>query len=354
MRVALLASNVDTISPAASGTEQVVCHLANALVDAGLDVTLFATGDAQTKAKLVSVTDSALRHDRSIKEQDWAAYEMRSLIKLHDMQDQFDVVHNHMGYQALPMMAELNTPNVTTNHDPIKAFCAPIYLKYSQLFYVPISEVSKRLNYPDKLNYQTVIYNGIDTKEFTALKEPSTAQLDGRKYLLFFGRICRDKGTMEAIEIARKLSLPLIIAGKLDAADEPYFHTYVEPYLEPGKIDFIGAVDHSKKLDLFAGAVALLYPLAFDEPFGAVMTEAMAAGTPVMALERGSVREVLIDGKTAIIGHSVAELISRFSELKAIDPALCRQRAQEVFSVERMAKRYEILYEALARSRGIA
>ena len=220
-------------------------------------------------------------------------------------------------------------------------------MKYAHLPYVAISEAYKRLNFPDKLNYQAVIYNGITVSEFLCEEDES---VPSRKYLLFLGRICRDKGTMEAIEIARKLALPLIIAGKLDLADEPYFRTYVEPYLEPGKIDFIGEVDYSKKLSLFRGALAVLYPIAFEEPFGLVMAEAMASGTPVLALDRGSVREVLIDGKTAVIGHSVGELITRFGEIARIDPKECQLRALEMFSVEKMMAGYERLYHSLVKA----
>ena len=355
MRIALLASNLDAVPPVGNnGAEQVVSLLADALVASGHEVTLFASGDSKTKAKLMAVHDTALRLDNGVKTYEWPAYEMRSLIKLEEMQNQFDIVHNHMGYQALPMMASLNTPTLTTNHDPIKPFCAPVYLKYSHLPYVAISEAYARLNYSDRLNYQTVIYNGISISEFFTDATPDANQPQQRKYLLFLGRICRDKGTMEAIEIARKLALPLIIAGKLDQADEPYFRTYVEPYLEPGKIDFIGAVDYSKKLALFSGAIAVLYPIAIEEPFGLVMAEAMASGTPVMALDRGAVREVLLDKKTAVIGQSVGELISRFAEVAAIDPKDCQQRALDLFSVERMASRYERLYQALVRARGLA
>jgi glycosyltransferase involved in cell wall biosynthesis len=348
MRIAQLAANTESVPPSSyGGTEQVVSLLTNALVEAGHDVTLFATGDSKTSAKLVSVHDCALSLDNSIKITQWPAYDTRALIKLCEMQDQFDVVHNHMGYQALPFLDQLKIPSVTTNHDAIKPFCAPIYLQYARLPYAAISEAYKKLNYPDKLNYQAVIYNGIDVSEFLSEEDDS---VQTRKYLLFLGRICRDKGTMEAIEIARKLALPLIIAGRLEEADEPYFRTYVEPYLEPGKIDFIGEVDYSKKLSLFRGAIAVLYPIAFEEPFGIVLAEAMASGTPVLALDRGSVREVLLDGKTAVIGHSVGELITRFAEVARIDPKECQLRALEMFRVEKMMTAYEKLYSTLVKA----
>jgi len=346
MRIALLAGSVESVPPLDyGGTELVVSHLSDALVDAGHEVTLFAAGDSRTKAKLVAVNDYSLKWDNNIKTSDWPAYELRSLIKLQEMQTQFDIVHNHMGYLALPFLEQLKVPTVTTIHDAIKPFTAPIFLKYANLPYVAISEAFKRLNYADKLNYKAVIYNGINVSEFISDEEEEVVPT--RKYLLFLGRICRDKGTMEAIEIARKLALPLIIAGNLEEADEPYFRTYVEPYLEPGKIDFIGDVDYSKKLALFLGAIAVLYPIAFEEPFGLVMAEAMASGTPVLALDRGSVREVLIDGKTAVIGHSVAELITRFGEIARIDPKECQLRALDMLSVRKMTAAYEKLYHRL-------
>jgi glycosyltransferase involved in cell wall biosynthesis len=349
MRIAQLASNVESVPPYESGgIELVVSLLSDALVEAGHDVTLFASGDSKTKANLHSVHTYALSGDNSVNMGQWPAFEMRTLIKLQEMQDHFDVVHNHMGYQALPFLAQLKIPSVTTNHETIKQFCAPIYLKYANLPYVAISEAYKRHNYPDKLNYQAVIYNGISAAEFPEIDEENPQP---RKYLLFLGRICRDKGTMEAIEIARKLSLPLLIAGSLEEADEPYFRTYVEPYLEPGKIDFLGEVDYSKKLTLFAGAIAVLYPIAFEEPFGLVMAEAMASGTPVLALDRGSVREVLVDGQTAVVGKSVGELIARFGEVAGIAPKDCQLRAMEMFKVERMTADYEKLYQALVKER---
>jgi len=352
MRIAQLAANVDSVPPSGyGGTNLVVSLLTDALVNAGHEVTLFASGDSKTKAKLMAEHDSALRFDNSVKIKDWPAYDLRSLIKLESMQDSFDIVHNHMGYQALPFLDRLKIPSISTNHDAIKPYCAPIYLRYGHLPFVALSEAYKKLNHQDKLNYQAVIYNGINVSEFST-EEEETAR--ARKYLLFIGRICRDNGTMEAIEIARKLALPLIIAGKLDEADEPYFRTYVEPYLEPGKIDFIGEVDYSKKLMLYHGAQAVLYPIAFEETFGMVMAEAMAAGTPVLALDRGSVREVLVDGKTAVIANSVGELISRFGEIARIDPKQCRLRAVELFSVEKMMSGYERLYQSLVKAHAAA
>jgi glycosyltransferase involved in cell wall biosynthesis len=158
--------------------------------------------------------------------------------------------------------------------------------------------------------------------------------------------VCQDKGTKEAIEIARRLGMPLVIAGKIDEADQRYFDECVKPHLNDG-IKFIGEVNHAEKSGLYRGAVATVYPINFDEPFGLVMAESMATGTPVMAFDRGSVREVLAEGETAVIGQTVDELVSRFDEVKNIRPEKCRQRVEALFSKRQMVDAYEELYGRL-------
>jgi glycosyltransferase involved in cell wall biosynthesis len=343
MRIAQLAPLSESVPPTEyGGTELVVSLLTEELVKRGHDVTLFASGDSQTSAQLVSVTATALRKNKDIAVHRWPAYDLTSLLKLKDMAHEFDIIHNHMGYQALPFAEEFDCKFVSTNHNPIKPYNAAIYSAYAYLPFIALSAAYKRLNLPDEINYISVVANGIDLQKYnrTAFTHAKPS------YLLFLGRVCADKGTAEAIEIAGKLSLPLKIAGKVDKADEEYFETKVKPKLTLPGIEFIGEVDQAQKVDLYANAIAVVYPIAFEEPFGLVMAEALASGCPVMAFDRGSVREILQDGKTAVIGSTVDELVLRFSEIQKIDRQACRQAA-EAFGKEAMTSKYEAVYAKL-------
>jgi glycosyltransferase involved in cell wall biosynthesis len=343
MRIAQLSSNVESVPPGGyGGTELVLNLLSEELVARGHEVTLFATGDSQTSGRLVSVVDKPLRTAPDIPVRRWQAYDIQLLLKLRQMRDQFDVVHNHMGWQALPYLDALGLPVVSTNHNPIKKYCAPIYLAYKHLPYVAISDAYRRLNYGDQLNYVATVYNGIDVSRFT----DDEAETD-KAYLLFIGRLCEDKGTAPAIEIAKRLKLPIKLAGKVDDADVQYFEKNVKPHLAGREVEYVGEVNHQQKLKLYQGAIATVYPIAFEEPFGLVMAESLAAGTPVLALDRGSVREVLSDGETAIIGNSIEELVSRFERLKEIRSENCTRRVNKLFSKERMVDSYVDVYNKL-------
>jgi glycosyltransferase involved in cell wall biosynthesis len=339
MRIAQLAPLVERVPPSGyGGTELVVSLLTEELVAQGHDVTLFASGDSETTARLVSVENAPLRNHFPIHR--WNAYDIRLLLKLVEMQDQFDIIHNHMGYQALPTLCELRKPMVTTNHNLVKDYCRDIYFAHGHSPFVAISEAYRNLNYPDKLNYVDVVYNGIDLDPYEFGPEGK------RDYLLFLGRICQDKGTEPAIEIAKRLGLPLKIAGKIDSEDGGYYDAYVKEHIG-GNIEYVGEVNMQQKSKLYRNAIAVVYPIDFDEPFGLVMAESLACGTPIMAFDRGSVREVLSDGETAIIGDSVDDLIKRFPEIARISPQSCRNRVEKLFSKQVMARNYVNVYSSL-------
>ena len=258
------------------------------------------------------------------------------------MKDEFDIIHNHMNWQALPYLDRLNKPVVTTNHNPVRDYCKDIYFAYSHLPFVSISDAYRRLNHPDKLNYVATVYNGINLNDYEFCKNSS------KEYLLFLGRICDDKGTKECIEIAKALNLPLKIAGKVDKRDQAYFDSEVKPHLEKG-IEFVGEVNLEQKNALYKDAIAVVYPINFDEPFGLVMAESLACGTPVVALKRGSVKEVLSDGKTALICKNVEEMIKRFKEIESINSQECRKRVEDLFSASQMVRSYLKVYESLVK-----
>ena len=341
MRIAQLATNVERVPPAGyGGTELVVSLLTEGLVSRGHDVTLFGTGDSQTAAKLVSVVDKPLRSGSGQNQNRWPAFDMSLIMRLEDMQGQFDIVHNHLGWQALPLLSRFTCPVVTTNHNLIKDYCAEIYLRFKAMNYVAISETYKRLNYPDKLNYVSVVYNGIKCDDF----DPSSEKRD---YLLFIGRLGKDKGTADAMEIAKKLNLPMKLAGKVDASDRDYFTKEVEPRLRWPGMEFIGEVSAEQKRELYANAIAVVYPIAFEEPFGLVMAESLASGTPVMAFNRGAVPEILRDGETAVIGDTVDELVAKYPAVRKITSQACVSSVRASFDSEHMISNYEKVYTQL-------
>ena len=342
MKIAQVATNVERVPPDGyGGTELVVHLLTEELVKRGHEVTLFASGDSETAARLVSTVDFPLRTDPSQKPTQWVAYDMATCLKVVEMQNQFDVVHNHLGYQAFPFFDTIRPVTLTTNHNAIKDYCKSIYMSYRHQPLISISESYRRLNYGDELNYAATIYNGIDVDAFANSKKVS------RDYLLFIGRLSYDKGTAEAIDIAKALKMPIKIAGKIDKNDEPYFEAEVKPRLESySEANYVGEVNHAQKQELYAGAKAVVYPINFDEPFGLVMVEALAAGTPIMALDRGSVMEILTP-ETAIVAKTTAELIERFPEVLNLRAEDCVERVRQCFSVHRMVDAYENVYKQL-------
>lgn len=339
MRIAQLAPLVESVPPEGyGGTELVVHLLTEELIKRGHEVTLFASADSNTSARLIPGCSEYLRKMEGNNRHRWAAYDIRLLLKLKDMQDQFDVIHNHSGWQALPFAGCFNIPMVTTNHNPIGDYSQDIYLSYGQLPYVSISDAYRQYNFGDKLNYVETVYNGIDTALYN---RPRLKSLD---YLVFLGRLSKAKGTADAVKIARSVGMPLKVAGKVDVSDQQYYENEVLPELHSG-VEFIGEVGPEQKAELLSGAYAVIYPIAFEEPFGLVMAESLAAGVPVVALDRGSVREVLSDGETAIIGNSVEELIHRFGQVANLTEQACRARARKLFSKEQMACSYEQVFE---------
>jgi len=308
--------------------EQMASNLTEGLHGAGIDVTLFATGDSVTSAKLRSVVETGYEEDRN---QDAKVIECLHISNLMEQGDEFDLIHNHFDFLPLSYSGLIKTPVLTTIHGFSSEKIVQVYQKYNRHnHYVAISDANRH----PLLNYLGTVYNGLDTKDFQFNTSPDD-------YLLFFGRIHPDKGTAEAIHIAMKSKKKLLIAGIIQ--DERYYNEAVEPYLND-EIVFLGSAGPQKRNELLSGALALLHPINFEEPFGLSVAEALLCGTPVIAFNRGSMPELIQHGKTGFLVDNVDEAVTRVTQIPQIDRLYCHNWAKHRFSKEKMVKDYLSLY----------
>jgi glycosyltransferase involved in cell wall biosynthesis len=339
MKIAQIAPLWERVPPPAyGGIELVVGLLTDELVAKGHDVTLFASGDSITTAKLVSVCPQALRLDPNIRE--CGIYEMLQLAQVYERAEEFDLIHSHMGCAALPYGRLTQTPTVHTLHGIFTPDNEKMFIHAKTQPYVSISHAQRedRLG----LNYVATVYNSIDVNThhfFPTADEPA--------YLAFLGRMSVEKGPHLAIEIAKATGMPLKMAGKIDPVDVAYFDREIKPHIDGKQIQFLGEADLPTKNDLMGRAIATLFPITWREPFGLVTIESMAAGTPVIAMNLGSVPEIIVDGVSGYICNSVAECIAAVSRIPAISRAGCRDYVANRFGVERMAAGYEAVYAQL-------
>lgn len=343
MRIAQIAPLWERVPPTTyGGTELVVSLLTEELVRRGHEVTLFASGDSITQAKLESVHSKALRLDSSVKEA--AVYEMLQLSHVFEHAGEFDVIHSHMGCSALPYTNLVKTPVVHTLHGVFTPDNEKMFTKARQQPYISISDSQRepRLG----LNYVSTVYNGIDTSSYKFYPKPSDPP-----YLAFLGRLSPEKGTHLAIEIAKRTGWTLKIAGKIDAVDRKYYEEEIKPFIDGEQIQFLGEANHVQKNTLMGHAVATLFPITWREPFGLVMVESMVSGTPVIAMNLGSTPEVIAHGKTGFLCHSLEECVAALSKIDSIDRAFCRQHVEQNFSVRRMADGYEAVYQQVLAKR---
>jgi glycosyltransferase involved in cell wall biosynthesis len=312
--------------------ENVVSLLTEGLVARGVEVTLFATGDSQTRARLVSVCPRGYEEDPSILPKVW---ECLHISEVFEQGDQFDLIHNHFDYLPLTYQGLTTTPLVTTIHGFSSARILPVYKKYNKKsYYVAISEADKR----PELDYIATIHHGIEMGHFTFRPEPG-------EYLLFFGRIHQEKGVRECLDVARQTGMKLILAGIIQ--DQEYFDREVQPHLDGRDIVYLGSVGPEKRDELLGGAYALLHPINFDEPFGLSVVEAMACGTPVIAINRGSMPEIIVHGVTGFLVNQADEMPDAVGRIKQLDRRQCRKRVEECFSAERMVEDYLKVYERI-------
>ena len=335
MKIAMLSPIAWRTPPRHYGPwENVVSLLTEGLVDRGVDVTLFATADSRTRARLVGVCPRGYEEDPSILPKVW---ECLHISEAFERGDEFDLIHNHFDYLPLTYTAMTRTPVVTTIHGFSSPRILPVYKKYDgRSFYVAISEADKS----PELHYIATIHHGIDLDRFTFRADPG-------EYLLFFGRIHPEKGAAECIEVARRSAMRLVLAGIVQ--DRHYFDTQIRPHLDGDRIVYVGSAGPERRDELLGGAYALLHPIRFDEPFGLSVVEAMACGTPVIAIDRGSMPEIVGDGVTGFLVRDVEEMAGAVAEVKRLERLQCRRWVEERFTVDRMVRDYMAVYREIIR-----
>ena len=334
MKIAMLSPIAWRTPPRHYGPwENMVSLITEGLVARGLDVTLFATGDSLTRARLVSVCPRGYAEDPEILPKVW---ECLHISEVFERGAEFDLIHNHFDYLPLTYMNMTATPVLTTIHGFSSPKILPVYEKYnSRAFYAAISEADKS----PKLDYIATVHHGIDLQRFTFRSAPGG-------YLLFFGRIHHEKGARECIEVARKTGMKLIMAGIIQ--DTAYFEKEIRPWLDNETIRYVGSAGPEARDALLGGARALLHPINFDEPFGLSVVEAMACGTPVIAINRGSMPEIIRDGETGFLVRGIDEMTARVMQAGDLDRRCCRQWVEARFSADRMVTDYIRIYEQIA------
>jgi glycosyltransferase involved in cell wall biosynthesis len=333
MRIAMLSPIAWRTPPRDYGPwEQVVSSLTEGLVERGIDVTLFATGDSLTNATLRSVAPHGYEENR---EQDAKVIECLHIAEVFEHAEEFDLIHNHFDFLPLAWSRLTATPVVTTIHGFSSSRILPVYRKYDRdSYYVSISDADRSR----ELSYVATAYHGIDLRTFTYREKPGD-------YLLFFGRIHEDKGASEAIEIARRAGRRLVMAGIIQ--DQDYYREKIEPFLDGTNVTYVGSVGPAKRDKLLGNAYALLHPISFAEPFGLSVVEAMACGTPVIAFKKGSMPEVIADGETGFLVNTVEEAVAAVLKLPQLQRAACRKHVEDHFSASRMVDKYVNIYEEI-------
>ena len=332
MKVAILSPVAWRTPPVHYGPwEQMASNLTENLVKMGVEVTLFASADAVTTAKLNAVIKLGYETDKT---QDAKVVECLHISNLMEHANEFDIIHNHFDFLPLSYSKLIKTPMITTIHGFSSERILPVYQKYNQTSnYVSISNSDRHAS----LNYLSTVYNGLNVEDFSFTGKPED-------YLLFFGRIHPHKGTLEAIEIAKKANKKLIIAGIIQ--DEAYFFEKIEPQLND-QIEFVGAANPEQRKKLMGNAQALLHPISFEEPFGLSVVESMLCGTPVVVFNKGSMPELVQNGTNGFLVNNVDGAVEVLKSIHTIERKICREMAISKFSAEKMASDYFKLYEQL-------
>lgn len=349
MRIAQVAPLYESVPPKLyGGTERVVSYLTEELVRLGHDVTLFASGDSETRARLVAPCERALWRDPICRET--LPQHVRLMEMVFRNASQFDVIHFHSDYLHFPLLRHNPTPTVTTLHGRVHLHDVEnLFREYAEAPLVSISDDQRR-PLPDA-NWRATVYHGLPRNIHSFHEQPG-------EYLVFVGRISPEKRLDRAIEIAKRTGRRLKVAAKIYDEDRRYYHESIEPLLRESRsfVEFVGEVGGSDKDDLIGEACALLFPIDWPEPFGLVMIEALACGTPVIGWRNGSVPEILEDGKTGFVVDTISAAVEAVRKIEDLDRGNCRRAFEERFDSERMALDYVRVYERLineSRSQGL-
>jgi glycosyltransferase involved in cell wall biosynthesis len=330
LRVAILAPISWRVPPRQYGPwEQFASLLTEGLVRRGVDVTLFATADSVTTARLVGTAPTGYSEDSALHAKAWEALHISAVF---EQAGEFDLIHNSFDFLPLTYSRLVDTPILTTIHGFSSEQIVPVFEKYNESgYYVAISDGDRH----ERLDYVATIHHGIDLAEFELEEKPDD-------YLLFFGRIHPHKGTVEAIDVAERTGLPLVIAGIVQ--DRGYFEQLVEPRLDGERVSYLGPVGPDRRSAVLGGARALLHLVNFDEPFGFSVVEAMACGTPVIATRRGSMAEIVRHGENGFLVDSQEDAVAAVDASSSLDRAAVRTSVEERFDTERMVDEYLAVY----------
>jgi glycosyltransferase involved in cell wall biosynthesis len=337
MKIAQVSPVFERVPPKAyGGTERVISYLTEELVRQGHDVTLFASGDSITTGRLVAACDEAIRPDAS---RAWMAYHILQMDMVSDMARDFDVIHFHTDYLHFPLAKTFRTPHLTTMHGRLDLpELVPVFRRFQDF---PLISISNHQRLPlHWANWAATVYHGLPPEMYAFQPERGN-------YFAFVGRISPEKRVDRAIEIAQRCGMPLIIGAKVDEADRRYFNESIKPLLRSPQVEFIGEVNEQEKRALLEKAAALLFPIDWPEPFGLVMIEAFACGTPVIAYRHGSIPEIMEDGVTGFVVTNQEDAVSAGQRIESIDRKRCREAFERRFSVARMAQDYLRAYERI-------
>ncbi len=344
MRIAQVSPLYESVPPHFyGGTERVISNLTEELVRQGHQVTLYASADSVTSAELVPCSPRSLRLDKECF--DPLPHHLVQIERVFRDRARFDLIHWHIDYLHFPLSSRYTVPHVTTLHGRLDIpDLGPLYREFPN---VPVVSISNAQRKPlPHLNWLGTVYHGLPPDLFTFQSTPG-------KYLAFLGRISPEKRVDRAIRIAQRVDMPLKIAAKVAVPDRTYFQEIVEPLLRDPRIEYIGEIGEEEKGDFLGNAYALLFPIDWPEPFGLVMIEAMACGTPIIAFPKGSVPEIMAENETGFICGSEDEAVDALTRIASFPRSRCRAAFEARFTAARMAEEYLAIYEALvSRSAG--
>jgi len=338
MRIAQIAPICLSLPPVSyGGAELIISSLTENLVKRGHEVTLYASGDSNTGARLKSLFKKALGFGKDSPE-----YCIANANFAFQDADLFDVIHSHIGFYGLPFSKYAKLPVVTTLHNDI-ANNNDTYVEYYKDACTFVAVSQNQCERMRGFKVDDYIHNGIDVNRFKF-------QDNKKDYLLFIGNISKNKGADTAIKAAIRLKRKLILVGKIEQSHQLFFDQEIEPFIDNKQIIFEPLADHSRKQSLYSNAACLLFPIDWEEPFGLIMLEALACGTPVVAFNRGSIPEIIVNGKIGFVVDSFEEFLKAIMAVNDLDPMDCRKHVEEFFSVEKMTDQYEQLYKQLIQS----